>query len=63
MSFVLIIFIDTLASNMDTEESVLGFHSLLFCSVLEILKLFILNKQAPASVSCVLPVRDSSPLK
>ena len=46
MGFVLIIFIATLASNIDTEESVLGFHSLLFCSVLEILKLFIVNKQS-----------------
>ena len=60
--FVLISFIAALAPNIDIEESVLGFHSLLFCSVLENHKLFIVNKQSyfenPASVSCVLPVRD-----
>jgi len=57
VGFVLISFIATLASDIDIEESVLDFHSLLFCSVLEIPKLFIVNKQSyfenPASVSCV----------
>jgi len=42
--FFLISLIATLASSIDIEESVLGFHSLIFCSVLETHKLFILNK-------------------